>query len=79
MSKKTATKSKAIPRSKPNYTTEKVEKEKSLEVKYTELKSLSEALVREVDNIYSSPLKDDHRGQLLGSVIKSFADQIEKL
>ena len=79
MSKKTATKSKAIPRGKPNYTTEKVEKEKSLEVKYTELKSLSEALVREVDNIYSSPLKDDHRGQLLGSVIKSFADQIEKL
>ena len=53
--------------------------EKTLEEKYTELKSLSEALVREVDNVYTSVLQSDHKEQLLGTIVKSFSDQLNDL
>ena len=59
--------------------TEPVVKEKTEHEKYAELKSLSVALVSEVDNIFSSPLQPDHQAQLLGTVIKSFSDQLENL
>lgn len=60
-------------------TTKPVVKEKTEHEKYTELKNLSQALVAEVDNVYSSPLQPDHQAQLLGTIIKSFSDQLEKL
>lgn len=59
--------------------TKPVVTEKTLEEKYTELKSLSEALVREVDNVYTSVLQSDHKEQLLGTIVKSFADQLNDL
>lgn len=78
--KKTRTTTKASdPTKAVNKTLEPVVKTKSTEEKYNELKDLSQALIREVDNVYTSPLKPDHQSQLLGTVIKSFADRVNKL
>jgi len=47
--------------------------------KYKELVSLSEAFVKEIDNIMLSNLKPDHLGQILGRVVKSYTEQLRGL
>lgn len=49
------------------------------EQKYVELKDLSHALVAEIDNIFASSLKSDHREQLLGTVLSAFAKELRRL
>jgi hypothetical protein len=51
----------------------------STSIKYKELVSLSEAFVKEIDNIMLSNLKPDHLGQVLGSVVKSYTEQLRVL
>ena len=48
-------------------------------IKYRELVSLSEAFVKEIDNIMLSNLKPDHLGQVLGNVVKSYTEQLRVL
>ena len=47
--------------------------------KYDELVSLSDALVAEIDNVMATRLTPGQLGQLLGSIVSAYREQVEKV
>ena len=79
MSPKTKKQSKPSIQRTVNTTVKPTTPEISVEQKYAELKDLSHALVAEIDNIFASSLKSDHREQLLGTVLSSYSKELRRL
>ena len=47
--------------------------------KFDEIVSLSDALVAEIDNVMATRLTPGQLGQLLGSIVTAYKEQVEKL
>lgn len=52
---------------------------KTKSAKYDELVNLSEALVKEIDNVMKTQLRPNQLGQVLGSIVLHFQEQVDNI